>query len=153
MLAMSETETPSAAARWRSMTTLTCGLSKASESWTTMNLPDFIALPRDRLGLLDRRGSAASVDWMTKEMGRPPPVPGSEGMAKTKACTPATLPSRPWMSCCTCAWLRLRCAHGFSTQAAKAELAGPPMPATEKRVVTSGMSLVRLSISSRKRLV
>ena len=28
---------------------------------------------------------------MTKEIGRPPPVPGSEGIAKTKACRPATL--------------------------------------------------------------
>ena len=70
-------------------------------------------------------------------------MPGIDENANTKAWKPAILSSRGWMSFWISCWLRVRWFQGFITQAAKAELA-PLLPAAEKRVVTSGMSLVKL---------
>ena len=65
------------------------------------------------------------------EIGRPPPAPGSVGGAKTKASTPATLATRPWMSCWICFWLRVRSAQSLKAKPAKALLVAPPKPTAE----------------------
>ena len=84
---MSLTDTPSRAARSRSMVTRTCGASKDRLFCTTMNMPDCIALARISSAISTTR-SGPWIDWITMAMGRPPPAPGREGGAKTKLCRP-----------------------------------------------------------------
>ena len=103
------------AARSRSIVTLTCGASKARLLCTTMKRPDSSAL-RFTSSAISKTRSGSWIDWMTTEIGRPPPEPGSVGGAKTKPSTPATAPSRPCRSSCSSAWLRSRSAQSSNTQ-------------------------------------
>ena len=67
-------------------------------------------------------------------IGRPPPAPGRDGGAKTKACTPAFSFRRFWISCLVAAPFFSRSLHSFSLKPTKPP-PPPSMPTIRKRVV------------------
>ena len=91
--------TLSAAARSRSMVTVDLRRVEGERVLHDDEAAGGLRLVLDLLGDLEDPLRRRRIDWMTTVIGRPPPEPGSVGGAKTKASTPATLPSRPWMSC------------------------------------------------------